>query len=173
MWTITKIIIISLINSAAKDNVKLIVFPELCLTGYTWRRLFLQKTLQKAAFNALIDIAEKISLLDIIAVVGLPFAYGNALYNVAAVIKGGKILGIVPKNFIPNYSEIYEMRHFSPLKETVKINLFNSEIPFGSKLLFKDINNNAFCFSVEICEDLWTPHSPSTDHAINGRKYYP
>ncbi len=160
--------IISLINSAAKDNIKLIVFPELCLTGYTCGDLFLQRTLQKAALNALIDIAEKISLLDIIAVVGLPFAYGNALYNAAAVIKGGKILGIVTKSYMPNYSEFYELRHFSSFNDNSKISINNEEVILGTKILFRDKNKPEFCFAIEICEDLWAPLSPSVSHAING-----
>jgi NAD+ synthase (glutamine-hydrolysing) len=162
--------ILSIINKAEEQGVKLVTFPELCVTGYTCGDLFLQKALQEAAANALIKIADETANLDIIIIVGLPFAWGNALYNVAAILKSGKILGIVPKMYMPNYSEFYELRHFSPMQETIQIKFNNETIPMGSKLLFQDSQDSAFCFGIEICEDLWVPLSPSTAHAINGAK---
>lgn len=162
--------ILSIINKAEEQGVKLITFPELCVTGYTCGDLFLQKALQEAAADALIRIADETANLDIIIIVGLPFAWGNALYNVAAILKSGKILGIVPKMYMPNYSEFYELRHFSSMQETIQIKFNNETIPMGSKLLFQDSQNSAFCFGIEICEDLWVPLSPSTTHAINGAK---
>jgi NAD+ synthase (glutamine-hydrolysing) len=162
--------ILSMIKKAEKEGVKLIAFPELCITGYTCGDLFLQRALQKAAAEALIKIAEKTACLDIIIIAGLPFAHGNALYNVAAVLKGGKILGIVPKIYMPNYSEFYELRHFSSMQGNQKIRFNNEEILMGPKILFQDTVNHTFCFGIEICEDLWVPLSPSTSHAINGAK---
>jgi len=160
--------IISVIEKADKDSVKLIVFPELCLTGYTCGDLFLQSSLQDAALEALLYIAQQTASLDIISIIGLPLAYGSALYNAASVIKGGKILGIVPKSHIPNYSEFYELRHFSPFYDIAKIKIGGLEVPFGTKLLFRDANIQNFCFAVEICEDLWAPLSPSVNHAVAG-----
>jgi NAD+ synthase (glutamine-hydrolysing) len=162
--------ILSMIKNAEEEGIKLVTFPELCITGYTCGDLFLQRTLQKAASDALIEIAKKTACMDIIIVVGLPFAHGNALYNVAAVLKSGKILGIVPKMYMPNYSEFYELRHFSSMQKTQRIQFNNEEILMGSHLLFSDSANSAFCFGIEICEDLWVPLSPSTSHAISGAR---
>ena len=106
--------IIRLIDEAATSGAKVVVFPELCITGYTCGDLFLQDSLLNGAIASLIRIAKHSEGLDMIAFVGLPFMYGNKLYNAAAAVSGGRILGITPKTHLPNYSEFYEVRHFNP-----------------------------------------------------------
>ena len=105
--------IISLAKELAKKDVKLAVFPELCITGYTCQDLFYQTTLLDGAKNALVTILEELSELDMITVVGMPMQYDSKLYNCAAVTYHGKVLGYVPKQYLPNYNEFYEMRHFT------------------------------------------------------------
>ncbi|HPO02584.1 MAG TPA: NAD(+) synthase [Treponemataceae bacterium] len=164
--------ILSLIQSAAADGVRLVVFPELCVTGYTCGDLFSQDLLGRVAESAVRLIAEKTKDLAITSVVGFPFQFRNARYNCAAVIAGGKIRGIVPKTNIPNYGEFYETRHFAPAPaETAMIpaGIFGScEVPFGTKLLFCDERDEEIAFAVEICEDLWVPNPPSSAHSAAG-----
>ena len=111
--------IIKAIEDAAQNNIKLIVFPELCITGYTCGDLFLQKILIDSAKDSLIKIAKATENLDITAVVGLPYVAEQTLYNCAAVVNGGHIKGLVPKLNIPNYAEFYEVRHFTAGKNEV------------------------------------------------------
>ena len=108
--------IIRLIKDASSEDCSLIVFPELSITGYTCGDLFHQDTFTDSAYEALLDITEKTADVDIVAVVGLPYSFEGKLYNVGAVISKGNILGLVPKRFIPNYSEFYELRHFTPFE---------------------------------------------------------
>ena len=105
--------IITMAETAVNNGASLVVFPELCITGYTCSDLFLQKTLLLSAEKSLGEIAEKTASLDALILVGLPVRKGAALYNCAAVLSKGKILGLVPKRNIPNYSEFYELRHFT------------------------------------------------------------
>ncbi len=161
--------IILQIEKAAEQNVKLIVFPELCITGYTAHDLFLQKTLIDGAMEALFTIVKKTEKLDIISVIGLPLSHLSYLYNCAAVIYKGEILGFVPKSNLPNYSEFYEKRYFSAANEdntTIEIN--GKSYNFGKKLIFKCKNKLNFAFGVEICEDLWVSSSPAITHCQNG-----
>jgi NAD+ synthase (glutamine-hydrolysing) len=162
--------IIQLIQEAADRDVQLIVFPELVLTGYTCSDLFLSRTLQQGAYHALLTIVRATAHLPIVSLVGLPLAVGSSLYNVAAVIQQGRILGFVPKRHIPNYSEFYEARHFQPgpLLSTVRPGDGQAEIPLGSQLLFQCLENPDFTLAVEVCEDLWVPQSPSISHALAG-----
>lgn len=161
--------IISAIKDADKNDIKLIVFPELCITGYTCGDLFLQKTLINAAKESLFKIAEDTKNLDITAVVGLPCVINQTLYNCAAVINRGHIKGIVPKLNIPNYSEFYEMRHFAEGKTEVEYIDFGGEsVPFGANILFTTDACSDFALAVEICEDLWTAMPPSVNHALAG-----
>lgn len=166
--------IISLIKQAAKNDASIVVFPELCVTGYTCGDLFLQKTLLDSAENVLRKIVRETAELDIISIVGVPLELKEKLYNCAAVIKGGKILGFVPKKNIPNYSEFYEMRHFKPwdgepgLVEFYGISNYNKQyVPFGD-CIFTCENSPELCIGVEICEDLWTPEPPSGKLAALG-----
>ncbi len=161
--------IISIMRSADVNGAKLIVFPELCITGYTCSDLFLQQTLLDGALSGLKKIAEASKELDITAVVGLPIEVDNMLYNCAAVVHSGEIKGIIPKKNIPNYSEFYELRHFTEAPDTVTtINLLGSEVMFGTKILFTSDAMPQFCLGVEICEDLWTVNPPSNSHALAG-----
>jgi NAD+ synthase (glutamine-hydrolysing) len=160
--------ILTLITEAAADQASLIVFPELCLTGYTCSDLFLSRTLQQEALAALRDLVDATAGLEIVSVVGLPLAQGSALYNTAAVFQAGRLLGFIPKRFIPNYAEFYEARHFSPGPEHGSVTLDGKVYPFGSKLIFACRELPDFCLAVEICEDLWVPSPPSIGHACAG-----
>lgn len=166
--------IIEEMKRASHAGCKLVVFPELCLTGYTCGDLFLQDSLLQGALDGLQQILHFSEDLDMITLVGLPFLHQNSLYNVAAVIFRGELLGLVPKTCIPNYSEFYEGRHFSPAPtEWIPIqipSLGEQENPilFGSKILFSAENLPGFTLGVEICEDLWTPAPPSCGLAVHG-----
>ncbi len=158
-----------LIGEMAAQGAKLGVFPELCITGYTCSDLFWQQHLLKAAENSLLEIAKSTVGTDMLAVVGLPVAHRNKLYNGAAVLFEGKILGIVPKTHLPNYSEFYEARHFTGgtgLREEIRIG--GQCVPFGTDLLFKEANMDSFVLGIEICEDLWVPDPPSVHLAMAG-----
>ena len=151
---------------------EVVVFPELCITSYTCADLFLQKTLQKSAVEELERIAKKTSNCDCILCVGLPLAIENNLYNCGAVIYKGKILAIVPKTYIPNYSEFYEKRYFSCGNECENQIVFlskqNTQVPFGTNIIIKDSNNSDFSLAIELCEDLWVPLPPSTTLSLAG-----
>lgn len=164
--------ILALIKEASDAGVRLVVFPELCITGYTCGDLFSQELLGKVALSAVRLIAEKTRDLSITSIVGFPFMRGNARYNCAAVISHGRIQGIVPKTHIPNYGEFYELRHFTPAPERTEIlneGLFGPyEVPFGTKILFTHDTDDSISFAVEICEDLWVAGPPSAFHAYAG-----
>ncbi|MDF2511264.1 MAG: synthetase [Herbinix sp.] len=161
--------IIELIDKAKADGNKLVVFPELCITGYTCGDLFLQDTLLKGAITAVKQIANYTDGKDILVVVGFPYIVKGKLYNTAAVICNGKVLGLVPKMSIPNYTEFYEARHFtSGIADPILINFLGEEIYFGSHILFQCSDMPEFILGVETCEDLWIPKSPSIEHCIAG-----
>ena len=162
--------IISLIKQAVERDASIVVFPELCVTGYTCGDLFLQKVLLDGAENALKRIIRETAELDIVSVVGVPAELNGKLYNCAAVIKSGKVLGFVPKKNIPNYSEFYELRHFTPWNGGVMITEFVGDpdkVPFGD-CIFTCKNIPELRIGVEICEDLWTPEPPSGKLAAMG-----
>ena len=159
--------IICNIKEAAKKGVKLAVFPELCITGYTCGDLFLQDTLLKGALDGLEEICKVSKDFDMVVIVGLPFMYKCRLYNTAAVMHKGRLLGIVPKQNIPNYSEFYEARHFSPApSESEFLDIFGTSVTFGAKVLFEALNLPGFVLGIDICEDLWMPVPPSCCHAM-------
>jgi NAD+ synthase (glutamine-hydrolysing) len=161
--------IIDFIDEAQKQGIKLIAFPELCITGYTCGDLFLQDTLLRGALESVSRIAKYTKNLEPVVVVGFPYQVKGKLYNTAAVIQGGKVLGLIPKISIPNYTEFYEARHFtSGIVEPIPINFMGEEIYFGSRLLFQSEELPEFILGVEICEDLWIPRSPSISHCIAG-----
>ncbi|MGN0713332.1 MAG: NAD(+) synthase [Anaerovoracaceae bacterium] len=163
--------IIEAMEAAGERSTQLIVFPELSVTAYTCGDLFLQTSLQQAAEEALVEITGASLGLNLIAVVGVPLVVEGKLYNCAAVISGGEILGIVPKTHLPNYGEFYEKRWFTPApEETILISLadLEYEIPFGTDLLFRCSQMPSFVLGVEICEDLWAALPPSTFHALAG-----
>lgn len=171
--------IICLIQEAEQNQVRLLVFPELCITGYTCGDLFLQDTLLNGAKEQLFLIAEETKEKDVMVVFSMPYIKDGKLYNVAAVVHRGKVLGFVPKTHIPNYSEFYEARHFAKgnrsvvyitVKHPVTGQLLNDgeEIPFGTNLLFRCTNRQDIVLGIEICEDLWVPVPPSSYHIKAG-----
>ncbi len=162
--------IIKLIYEAKENHTQILVFPELCLTGYTLQDLFFQSRVLNEARNQLIKIAEATKSLNMMVVVGLPLEVKNKLYNCGAVLFDGSILGVIPKTYLPNYHEFYEARHFaSAPKENIDIKIGNNEyISFGSHIIFRDVNHPHLQIGVEICEDVWAPLPPSTNHCLNG-----
>lgn len=161
--------IVRAIEEAQAQGAKVLVFPELCLTGYTCGDLFLQDLLLRAAEEALQSVMKQTADKDILCLVGLPLRRESRLYNCAAVFCRGELLGVVPKRNIPNYSEFYELRHFSPAGDGIEwITLAGQEVPFGQNLLFCCRELPEFVVAAEICEDLWVPQSPSIRHAAAG-----
>lgn len=161
--------IAGLLKQAAGQGVKFLVFPELCLTGYTCGDLFLQPLLLSGAEQGLAEILEESKSLPLLAAVGLPVAVEGKLYNCAAVFSQGKLLGLVPKLHIPNYSEFYEQRHFTSGAGTAgEVTLCGQTVPFGEKLLFRCEDFPLFTAGFEICEDLWVAQPPSGDLAEAG-----
>ena len=163
--------IVKAVNEACKNGAELLVLPELCITGYTCGDLFGQSALIEKARRTLTEIALETAELDIVFAVGLPFEYKNKLYNCAAVLHKGIVLGIVPKTYLPNYNEFYEMRWFAPApkeREYVQIDPALPFAPFGTDIIFKAEGNKDFTFAAELCEDLWSPQPPSIRHALAG-----
>ena len=161
--------IVSALNDCARRGVKLAVLPELALTGYTCGDLFFQQALQQAALAGLGEILRASKGLDLVALVGLPLMVNGKLYNCAAVVCRGRLLGIVPKTCLPNYGEFYEKRHFAPGSKTVRtMTVCGQETLFGTSLLFACRQMPEFVLGVELCEDLWSVLPPSTFHAMAG-----
>ena len=156
------------INEANKNGSKSIVFPELCITSYTCSDMFLNSILINNAILGINELLEKTKDIDMIIAIGSPVLYKNSLYNSAFILFKGKILGIVPKSFIPNYSEFYEKRWFTEglnlIDKTIDLP-FQKNIPFGTNLIFSSSNFN---FAYEICEDLWVTIPPSSYLSIMG-----
>ncbi|MBB5040046.1 NAD(+) synthase [Prosthecobacter dejongeii] len=152
----------------AGQGCRLIVFPELSLTGYSCADLFYQRSLQQQALAGVKQLAEANAGLGCCVVVGLPLAVQNRLYNVAAVIADGEILGFVPKTFLPNSGEFYERRWFSPATTLTDTHTEGDGIPIGADLLFEATDLPGFVLGVEICEDLWTVIPPSSHAALAG-----
>ncbi len=158
------------IKRSDSASVNLLVLPELCITGYTCGDLFLSQKLADDALEGLKQIRNFTVGRYPIVVVGLPISYCGKLYNCAAVLQNGKILGIVPKDMIPNYNEFYERRYFasgSQLKNVGYINIDGQNIKIGS-VIFKNNQMPNFTFAVEICEDLWVTDTPATQLCRNG-----
>ena len=145
----------------ANKDAAILLFPELCITGYTMGDLFMQEALHKAVLQGIESLKEVVR--ESIVIVGAPLWYQNRLYNCALVMQEGQILGIVPKSYLPNYREFYEPRWFSSGKDIKGATLLNA--PFGVDLLFED---DDLLFGIEICEDLWTLKPPSFDMAAAG-----
>lgn len=157
------------IDEAADKGAKIIVFPELCLTGYTCGDLFLQEILLRTAREQLQVIVDASGGNDALIFVGLPIEKDHKLYNAAAVIRDGALLAMIPKRFIPGYAEFYETRYFMPGNEKAEKFLFgDEEIPFGTNLLFQADSMKELVVGCEICEDIWTPDSPGISHALAG-----
>lgn len=159
-----------LIDEAQEKGAKILVFPELCITGYTCGDLFYQELLLREAKKELLAIAKYTERKDCLVFVGLPLEHQGKLYNVAAAIAQGKVLGLVPKTHIPNYNEFYERRHFvSGMKQPVPVALDEDIIvPMGTQILFQCRQMPALKIAAEICEDVWAPNPPGVDHALAG-----
>mgnify|MGYP002800896109 CR=1 FL=1 len=157
------------ISEACRIGAKILVFPELCLTGYTCSDLFTHDVLLNAAKEALLETARYTADKDILVFVGVPLEIEGKLYNVAAALNRGKILGLTTKTFLPNYGEFYEMRQFSPgPKEARYIHFEGDRIPFGPCILFQSTVMENLIVSAEICEDVWSPIPPSITAALEG-----
>ena len=159
--------IVALIKQANKEEATIALFPELSLIGYSVGDLFFQSHLYDEQLKALDLILQESKKLDLIIALGIALKHANKLYNCAIVLQRGKILGIVPKSYIPNKQEFYELRHFVSGKEIQNetLSLLNQEVPFGIDLLFQ---KDLLCFGVEICEDLWAITPPSNALAEAG-----
>lgn len=160
--------IFDLMQQAADRGVSVIVFPELSLTGYTCGDLFRDRTLILGAERALRNLMERTKDLNLLAVVGLPVAAGADLYNAAAVFCRGELLGLAAKSNIPNYTEFYEARYFTPSPEYREVTLCGETVPLGSRLIFPCENAPELVVGVEICEDLWVSDPPSAALARAG-----
>ncbi len=159
-----------LMDEAEQKGAKILVLPELCITGYTCGDLFYQQVLLREAKKELLAIAKYTERKDYLAFVGLPLEYNGKLYNVAAAVAQGKVLGLVPKTHIPNYNEFYERRHFvSGMKNPVPVALDEDTIvPMGTKILFQCRQMPELKIGAEICEDVWAPNPPGVEHALAG-----
>jgi len=161
---------IALAQQAAQGGAVLAAFPELGLSAYTCDDLFHQKALLDACEAALAQVVEATADLDIAIVVGAPLRVAHQLFNCAVVAAGGRVLGVVPKTYLPNYGEFYEARQFSAADCAIgtQIDLLGQTVPFGSELLFQMEKLPLFQFHVEICEDVWVPIPPSSYAALAG-----
>ena len=161
--------IIRLLDEAEKNHASVIVFPELCLTGYTCQDIFLQDRLTDEALKSLIRIAAHTAGRGYIAFIGLPYMHMGKLYNVAAAVSDGRILGITPKKHLPNYSEFYEARHFTPCPDSNLVTYIDGKpVPFGGKLLYRCVNMPDLIIGAELCEDVWVTCPPSISHVAAG-----
>lgn len=168
MYNVKEIIAMTKLAYEIK-NAKIILFPELSITGYSCGDLFNQKTLIKGAENALELLIDETKELNILIAVGMPIKTDNQLFNCAVLIMNGKILGVVPKVFIPNYNEFYEQRWFASSDTRInnKVILCDQEVPFNENLLFRDLMSS-LCIGIDICEDLWVNVPPSSFHTLYG-----
>ena len=161
--------IISIAREAEEKGIKILVFPEMSITGYTIGDLVFSRDLLVSAQKALRFICEETRELDLIAVAGLPLCQEGKIYNTAAVIHHGRVLAFIPKTNIPSYGEFYEGRWFEGAFKGVKTFIFDDyEVPFGTDILIRSRTLSSFCLAVELCEDLWVPSSPSVRHALAG-----
>ena len=160
--------VLALMKECEKRRVGAVAFPELCLTGYTCGDLFRGRTLLAGAENALAGLLEQTKGINLLAFVGLPVAVGPELYNCAAAICHGRLLGLAAKTYLPNYSEFYEARHFSPAPPFGEATLCGQTVPLGGGLVFRCETVPGLAVGAEICEDLWVPAPPSQKLAAAG-----
>ena len=163
------------IELADEKGVELLVFPEMCITGYTCGDLFFSDVLINAALAALRDIAAFTKGRKMLVFVGLPLKADGLIYNVAAGISDGTVLAFIPKSFLPDYNEFYDKRFFKPAPDGISYYKLESGcdseenyVPFGKNIIFADAYDENFKVAAEICEDLWTPVPPSVSHALHG-----
>lgn len=158
-----------LMREADREGVRLLVLPELGLTGYTCGDLFLQRTLLDGAMDGLLTVLRATASLDMLTILGMPIALGGKLYNCAVAVHRGRVLGVVPKTHIPNYGEFYEKRNFTSWNQENRTILINGEeTPIGPKLLFRCRELPELTVGIELCEDLWTLNPPSVRHVMAG-----
>ncbi len=164
--------ILPLFTDADKKKVNLLCLPELCISGYTCGDLFFSDTLLQGSLAGLVTLRDATRGLYPVYIVGLPIRYLGKLYNCAAVLHDGRILGLVPKTHIPAYGEYYEMRQFSSGKTLGKrvhtLQIGGAEVPLGTHLLFGHDNMENYCFGIEICEDAWAADTPATGLCLAG-----
>lgn len=162
--------IVEMVKRAEGMGVRVLIFPELSITGYTCGDLFHQETLLQKAEEGLARLLRDTALIDMVIGVGLPVRAGNQKWNAIALCHRGAVLGVVPKVYLPNYSEFYEKRWFSSGAEVpfAEILLTGRRVPFGSKLLFRNSLDQRLAIGVEVCEDLWAVIPPSSYHALAG-----
>ncbi len=162
--------ICNLARRAAEQSCSLVVFPELCLTGYSCGDLFFQEMLQQRVVEVLFALEKWTATTDIALVVGLPLAVSGRLFNCAALISGGIVHGLVPKTHLPNTGEFYEQRWFSSARDTncSTVSLRGVDIPFGTDLLFAAADDSQMMIGIELCEDLWAVQPPSSSQALAG-----
>ena len=161
---------LALMREAARRRARVAVFPELGLSAYSCEDLFHQQALLRAAEEALAWLLAHSRALPLAAFVGLPVALDGLLYNCAALICRGRLLGVVPKTYLPNYREFYELRQFAPADAAARdaVALAGQRAPFGSNLLFRPAEQPQLVLAAEICEDLWVPVPPSSYAALAG-----
>src|SRR5437016_927791 len=162
---------IELMEKAEREKAIMALFPELGLSAYSCEDLFHQQALLDGSLDALRNVLKASEALNLITIVGMPLRVDQLLFNCAVVLFRGKVLGIVPKTFLPNYREFYEYRHFAPAsaaRSSAVDVLGQEQIPFGQHLLFQSVAQPEFTFFVEICEDLWVPIAPSSNAALAG-----
>ena len=159
----------TMMRKAEKAGAKVLVLPELGLTGYSCGDLFYQDALLRSAEEALSTVLTATRNLEVVTAVGLPLRVNNKLYNCAIIIQKGSILGVVPKTHLPNYGEFYEKRQFAPAPESNRtVTLLGKSVPFGSKLVFRCDVMPDLALGFEVCEDMWAPCSPAVDLAAAG-----
>ena len=159
--------ILRLVREMAKEHAKLMVFPELCITGYTCGDLFSQRCLIESAWETVLHIAKETEEVDALIFIGAPVRYKGKLYNTAIALNRGNILGIVPKCHLPNYGEFYEQRNFTSGQDgdVSWLETEENEIPFGNGFYFASDEIPELTVAAEICEDLWEPMPQSIQHA--------
>ena len=157
-------------REASENGAKLVVFPELTLTGYSCQDLFYSNCLQEQVLKGLEKLLKATKMLDVLLFVGAPIAWKNDLYNCGVVIHKGEILAVIPKTNIPEYGEFFEGRYFSSSTKSLDkyINLLGKEVVFGSHIILQHKKYSNLRVACELCEDLWAPLSPSTIHALQG-----
>ena len=157
------------IDAAENEKIKLLVMPELCVTGYTCGDLFLSFKLREASDKAITEIADYTKTKDVLVIFGAPYFYNHQLYNTAIVVGNGNIYGIVPKTYLPNHGEFCEIRYFSSYDgENVKVDLNGKQALFGRNIIFAHKELKNYIFGAEVCEDLWSAYSPSINLAYSG-----
>ncbi len=161
--------IINIIKESKKYDLDILVFPELCITGYCCGDLFYQNSLLESSYSAIEKIKNATIGIQTLIFIGAPIIFSDKLYNCAIAMCNGNILGVIPKTNLPNYNEFYENRHFVEYNgENTTIIINNKQYPFGTKLLFSNKYQTNLKVAAEICEDLWATNTPSTSHALAG-----